>query len=219
MIQKVPAPWRLRGNGYILVYRFNNRLNDASFPDYMRGKEMKGFGAVMAVDYLESDAGPYRELLIIPGTYRFREGGVSRKTRSISNIYVSTMESVENGRMNWGIPKERADFDIQQSGKNRETFQVFRGDDLVFQAEFGTAGPSFPAHTLLLPNTITQVLNDTVYTTRPRGRGWARVSNLEHIRVNADHFPDINPFFPLYVFKMERFTLTFPEPNIQPQTE
>lgn len=216
MIQQVPAPWRLKGKGYILVYRFRNRLEDSNFPEYMRGKEMKGFGAIMAIDYLKSDAGPYRELLIIPGTYHFQEGDLSGKTRSISNIYVSTLESVENGRKNWGIPKERAEFDIQKTGKNRETVQVFRGDDLVFQAEFETAGPSFPAHTFFLPNTITQVLNDTIYITRPRGRGRARFSRLKHIRANHDHFPDINPFFPFSVIKMENFTLTFPEADIHP---
>ena len=58
--------------------------------------------------YLAADWRVSLALLLIPGTMRFPDG---RRYASFSRILVSTWDSVVNGRINWGIPKDRANFD------------------------------------------------------------------------------------------------------------
>src|SRR4051794_14743049 len=108
-----PAPWNLRGSGHIFFYRFSQALlaQEAAVPTFMRPTFVGGLGALMMVDYSQSNCGPYQELLLIPG--RCLMGG--RSYYSISRIFVSTDVSVVNGRRNWGIPKEQADFRVVTS--------------------------------------------------------------------------------------------------------
>ena len=117
-IKEYPAPWMLHGKGYIFLYRFKKDFVERSgnIPEYLKDSFIGGFGSVMLVDYESSEAGPYGELLFIPGKFRFN----GRKLDTISKIYVSTMESVVNGRANWGIPKEKADFSFEKSGDDEE---------------------------------------------------------------------------------------------------
>lgn len=110
MSQIVPPPWRLTGNGIILLYRFPRDFAEPWLQPELRSTFLGGIGAVMCVDYLSSDCGPYRELLFIPGA--FRVGG--RIRYSISKIYVSTATSVVSGIANWGIPKQQAEFMVGQ---------------------------------------------------------------------------------------------------------
>ena len=117
-VKAYPAPWNLRGKGYIFLYKFKKDFvgQNGNVPSFLDGAFAGGFGSVMLVDYEESDAGPYGELLFIPGKFRF--GG--QKLDTISKIYVSTMESVVNGRANWGIPKEKADFSFEKTDGGAE---------------------------------------------------------------------------------------------------
>ena len=117
-VEKFPAPWNLKGKGYIIVYALDKDFveKEGNVPEFLKGKFVGGFGALMLVDYEESNAGPYGEMLFIPGKFKFK----NKRLDTISKIYVSTMESVVNGRNNWGIPKERADFKFTKIDENRE---------------------------------------------------------------------------------------------------
>ncbi|MGC8605722.1 MAG: acetoacetate decarboxylase family protein, partial [Desulfomonilaceae bacterium] len=121
MVTKVPAPWNLTGNGYVILYWFKKELlRDNSFLDQpTKESYLGGRGCVMLVDYKSSNVGPYKELLFIPGKISFK----GRKLFTISKIFVSTMDSVVNGRENWGIPKEHANFSWQ-SEKNTEQINL-----------------------------------------------------------------------------------------------
>lgn len=100
-----PAPWRLRAEGYVLAMRRDPRERFAT----VDGQEASGpLSFVMFVDYTESPVGPYRELLFIPGAFRFG----AESLPSITKIYVSSQSSVDSGRRNWAIPKELASFDV-----------------------------------------------------------------------------------------------------------
>src|SRR5574343_636748 len=105
-----PAPWTLRGRGYILAIRMPQAVLDdcPHTPAELRASRRGALSLAMLVDYAESPAGPYQELLFIPGTFDFQ----GQRHPSISRIFVSTMASVVNGRRNWGIPKDRCDFSI-----------------------------------------------------------------------------------------------------------
>ena len=59
------------GNGYIFAYYFDEEFIEK---DCFLSKEQKknfkgGFGAVIFANYTNSSAGPYQELLFIPGKF------------------------------------------------------------------------------------------------------------------------------------------------------
>ena len=68
-----PAPWQLKGSGYVLALRMpGDLLDNRSFiPDSLQGSRKGNLAYVMFVDYERSDAGPYYELLYIPGSFAF----------------------------------------------------------------------------------------------------------------------------------------------------
>jgi len=112
LTQIAPAPWSLTGRGFVLLYYFPAAFNQqfGFMADYQQAGYKGGLGAVMLVDYNSSDVGPYYELLFIPGLFYL--GG--KLTFSISKIYVSSYDSLWNGRENWAIPKELAQFKVSE---------------------------------------------------------------------------------------------------------
>ena len=114
-VPRVAPPWHLEGSGSILLFRFESDFleRDAFLPEALRSELDGRLGLVMLVDYDESPVGPYWELLFLSGPFQW-EG---RRSFSISRIYVSTEASAVNGRENWGIPKEVADFEVDRRGR------------------------------------------------------------------------------------------------------
>lgn len=214
MTQEFPAPWTLRGNGYIFLYKFKNRLNTLRYPEYMQNKKFKGFGTVMCVDYSESNAGPYQELLFIPGKYYFRHEKISRKTYSIPQIYVSSIESVKNGQRNWGIPKKQAQFDIERHSSNREEFRVHQNGKVFYRAIFKRKGIPFPINSAFFPLPLTQIWENKVYLTKLKAKGKAYFTELEDIEVNSEKFLPVDQFKPTIVIKIENFTMQFLKADI-----
>ena len=72
-VKAYPAPWNLHGKGYIFLYKFKKDFvaQSGNVPAFLDGAFVGGFGSMMLVDYEESNAGPYGELLFIPGKFRF----------------------------------------------------------------------------------------------------------------------------------------------------
>ncbi len=204
----IPAPWNLKGRGYIILYRFTRDeiAQDRFLSDHFKDNFAGGFGSLMAVDYETSNAGPYQELLFIPGSFRFN----GRKLQHISRIFVSTDESVVNGRRNWAIPKERANFIFRPLGKDREEILVERNGGSVFHGKFRIKGPVFPVSTVLFPYRLVQLQDNRAYHTRFTGQGWGRLASLEAIRVNPEHFPALAEKKPLMAIAVQPFAITFP---------
>ena len=109
VVPRVPAPWSLRGHAWMVVMRLpkDAAARTAFVPQALQPTLKAAFSVLMCVVYDEAPCGPYRELLFIPGTMNFGDA----RYPSISRILVSTWDSVVNGRVNWGIPKDRASFD------------------------------------------------------------------------------------------------------------
>jgi hypothetical protein len=208
-VRRYPAPWKLRGKGYILLYRFPRdfSLQQGLIPPFLRDSYAGGLGAVMLIDYAESNAGPYGELLFIPGRFRCR----GKKLDCITKIYVSTMESVVNGWENWAIPKEQANFAFA-APENQETERVLvtRGREPVLDVTLRCGGISFPIHTALLPFPLVQEKDGELYFTRFTGTGTARFAHVEEMSVNSELFPNIQPYHPLMCMRVEHFAITFP---------
>jgi hypothetical protein len=208
---KAPAPWSLTGSGYIFVYKFAQDFvrSQGFIPPFLEGRYRGGLGAVMLVDYQTSDVGGYRELLFIPGLFEFG----SKNYYSITKIYVSTMASVVNGRSNWGIPKELADFDIQRLDEYSERIRVSANGVTFFDSTLiAEKLVRLPINTEWLPikQTLVQQGNDRLLLTTPSGRGVAQLATIVDLQVDKGCFPDIAYVNPLAAVKVTNFGMTFP---------
>ena len=208
----IPAPWHLKGSGYILFYRFNKsdiqKLNflTQTFKDNYKG----GFACIMLVDYAESNAGPYRELLFIPGKFIYK----GMKKYTISKIYVSTQTSVVNGRNNWAIPKERADFTFKSYEKGLEEITVKKDEKNILKIKLKSGGLSFPVNTAFMPFPLLQMKDDKAYLTKFNGKGWGKLASIIDIEIDPLLFPDIAWKKPLAIIKIRDFNICFPIPEI-----
>lgn len=206
--KKIPAPWILNGSGYIFLYKFSSDFAHNKYFKTDFTKELfGGFGTIMLVDYTQSTAGPYRELLFIPGEFTF----MYKKYYSITKIYVSTMESVENGRENWGIPKELAEFDISNIGKKRQHWAVKKDSNTIFEVILCRRPFYFPVNTKYISHALVQKNeNEIYYFTEFQGKGKGRLAKLESIYCNPEYFPDICGTRPLAVTAIDDFRIEFP---------
>jgi hypothetical protein len=206
-----PAPWTLTGNGIILLYRFSEKwIKENGFlADYQQDSFRGIVGSVMLVDYHTSPVGPYQELLFIPGY--FKMGG--KNTFSISKIYVSSQESVWNGIKNWGIPKEQADFSIEQPDQQTKTFTASLNDKPFFEASIKRGRLSFPFSSSLFPFNITQRHGQDLLLTKPSAKGKAYFADIKAIKIDSQLFPDLSTLRPLAALVVENFEMTFPIPQ------
>ncbi|GAA5914768.1 uncharacterized protein JCM6883_001084 [Sporobolomyces salmoneus] len=140
-IKRVPVPWGVKGQGWIFpVYTpFSStpiKVPEGSYSEFEAGTSFDlserfhgGVGLVMAVRYLEGPgltksvsvlslpAGPYDELLWIPGLFS-KVDKPEEYFLTTTRIYVSTDASVANGRKEWGVPKHRANFSFTPLAPN-----------------------------------------------------------------------------------------------------
>ena len=205
---KSPPPWRLSGEGIILIFRFKKDWVEKSgmLPKQLEGKFKGGLGYVMLVNYEKSPVGPYRELLIIPGKFR------KTKKQAITKIYVNSEASTQNGRNNWGIPKETLPISWKKEG-NKDVVEIKSGEKIVFSAEISYGGLSFPVTTSVLPINLCQTWNRLKYYTKPSGYGWGKLAKVEKLDLDPNFFPDIRGIKPLLAVKVNPFNIKFPEPK------
>lgn len=229
-IPKVLAPWNLTGHGYIFLYKFPKKFVEQSgnVPDFLSGTFRGGFGAVMLVDYEKSDAGPYGEFLFIPGKFKFNK----KRLNNISKIYVSSIASVQNGRTNWAIPKELADFKFTKLDDNTEQITITQpaqnkktsskktsaaktnSTDTIAEFTIKSSHLHFPVSTKLMPFPLVQKQDDKLFFTNFFGKGLGKFAKINSIIINSSLFPDISLFKPLAVIKVDPFNITFPESTI-----
>jgi hypothetical protein len=217
-VSRVSPPWVLHGNAWIVVMRWPHataaRLDFV--PDILRDTLAGPLSLLMLVDYTQAPCGPYRELLFVPGLLRFPAD--NRLRLSISRIVVSTWESVVNGRANWGIPKDRADFRIADRATTRAV--VCDGAHEICALEFERArGPSVPINTRWLPQrwlTLAQHRAGHTYYYTPYARGSIRKSRLVAWRFDPGLFPDLRPAQVLATLRIDRFEMRFPAARVVP---
>lgn len=211
MYSAAPPPWTLTGNGLVLVAHFPEAFvrQHGFLADYQQAGYQGWLGTVMLVDYQSSGVGPYRELLFIPGLFKL--GG--RTTFSISKIYVSTQESVDNGIENWGIPKERAEFAITPNADGSTTYQVSRNGQPFFQVRVTRGSFRFPVSTKLLPGfQVAQQRRGDLLLTAPTATGKGRFATLHDLTIDPAYFPDVRRGTRLATMAVEEFTMVFPVP-------
>lgn len=216
-IMDAPAPWTLRGRAYILVVKMPEQAlaNCAFTPTTLRKSRHSPLSLAMLVDYESSPAGPYQELLFIPGTFDFN----GERHPSISRIFVSTMDSVFNGRRNWGIPKDRCDFRIswQEDGVDQAKLTADDGSHIA-SLLLAARGPSLPMPGHWLPaglRTLSQLWEGKQYTLAPSARGRIRRARLLDWHFDAAHFPDLAHGRCVAAFQIPSFEMIFPEPTVR----
>ncbi|MFP4975774.1 acetoacetate decarboxylase family protein [Paenibacillus sp. CN-4] len=209
-----PAPWTLHGSGLVLVCKFSARMVEASglLPGELQGRAHGGIGGYGLIDYRRSNAGSYRELLVLPG--RFLTGG--KPQYSISQIYVDSDDSLTGGRLNWGIPKQLAALRVSRPGETPWRFEAELDGQPLFQLEARPLGPALPLRLGRLPFALFQDYEGVRYKTRFGGRFKMRFARVTHVFADGSRFPDPAQFRILFAVMIEDFTLHFPPADRQP---
>lgn len=209
-----PAPWSLQGQGWIVALKLpaGHAARSAFLPPEFAGQCRGGHALLMFVDYAQSDSGPYHELLFIPGSFPFRDG---RRHLSISRILVSTWDSVVNGRRNWGIPKDRADFDMRYSvDGGREDHIVLRdGERVMADLRFRSWPLSLPVFGGIVPErlrTLAQRYAGADYFYAPSSHGWIQPGKVVSWKFDPELFPDLAGARVVAALKIPSFQMTFP---------
>lgn len=217
-LELAPAPWQLRGQGYAFLMKMPEAvLADCPFtPTSLRKSRRSPLSLALLVDYQDSAVGPYQELLFIPGSFDFGHG---QRQPSISRIYVSSQASVLNGRRNWGIPKDRCDFDLSlhHEGIDRA---VLTSDDgrRIADMTLSSSGPTLPLPGHWLPatwRTLAQIWEGKVFTLAPSAQGSCRAAKVLDWHFDPKLFPDLARGRCLAAVKIPQFTMTFPEPRVR----
>ena len=216
-IEKFPAPWSLKGYGYIILFKAEPAwlLKHGFIHADMLDRYVPSMGTAMVVNYESSSAGPYGELLFIPGKFCFPDG----ERYSISKIYVSSMQSVINGQDNWGIPKELAEFDFTAPTPSQEHIRISlpEGGDLIADLQLSHKSWGVPVTTALLPEkyrTVAQYWQDQLFYTAPSAKSTVKFAKLQQGEFNAGLFPDLNGVKVLSVLKAEAMQMQFPLPKV-----
>lgn len=210
-----PAPWTLHGAGYVLIVRMPERTTDAELfvPPALRGKRHGRTAFLMVIDYQSSDCGPYRELLLAPASFDFADG----RFPSITRIYVSTYESVVNGRNNWGIPKDRADFAVEHTAKSDRVTLSRDGRELA-RLQLSHHGLALPVTSALLPaamRTVKQHWQGKVHAITLRAKGSLKLAKLVEWSFDPELFPDLARSHVVAAAYLPAFEMTFPLPEVR----
>jgi Acetoacetate decarboxylase (ADC) len=216
-VPAVPAPWTLRGHGWMVALRLgtDDPARSAFLPKELQSTLRAAVSVLMCVVYDEAPCGPYRELLFVPGTLQV---GMARHP-SISRILVSTWDSVVNGRRNWGIPKDRADFDWTRD-EEADRWRVSDRGRQVCQLEFSApTGIRLPLSTRWLPRrwgTLVQRLDGRTWLCRPQATGSLQLCRVRHWQFDPALFPDLARATVLAAARVHDFRMTFPVAVTQP---
>lgn len=219
VVSDAPAPWTLRGRGYICMFRAPAALlDDGKFlAPSLRGKRgTSRFCYMMFVDYRESPVGPYHELLFIPGTFPFEDG---KRHLSIGRIFVSSLDSVVNGRRNWGIPKDLAQFDVHYGEQGLDRVRVSLDGKVFAEMDFKSWPISLPFSTAILPDswvTLGQHYEEQSFVYRPSANGWVRPGSLKRSWFDPEVFPDLAQATTLLTVGVPDFNMTFHESVVRP---
>jgi len=212
-----PAPWSLTGTGYIVLMKLPPAVLDdpRHTPAALRGQRRGGLSMVMLVDYESSAVGPYRELLYVPGKFAFG----AKVYQSITRIYVSSMESVVNGRINWGIPKDQCDFDYQYGSNGDDRLEARLNGKAFARFAFKAGGWKLPFSTAIVPNALLKLAQrhggrQFVYV--PTASGSIQFAKVTDWSFDAALFPDLAQGKVLACVKVPRFTMGFPVSAVTP---
>ncbi|KAI9465172.1 hypothetical protein BJY52DRAFT_1114105 [Lactarius psammicola] len=146
-VTPAPPPWSLRAKLYVFIaslkpvnredpvlrglppgsYSPSETLHPSALALVNGSPQWNGGSAVVVLTrYEDSPVGPYDELsMSLKGFTNPYQKGTSLR---VTNTYVSSRQSVWNGRKNWNLPKRLARFKFVPSGPMTSKFEVFLPD-------------------------------------------------------------------------------------------
>ncbi len=217
-VLRAKAPWDMTGDVYVLALKMPDEMLDTHcfVPDSLKGLRLSAPSNLMYVDYKSSPAGPYKELLFVPGKFRF--GGKACST--ISKIFVSTRESVVNGMENWAIPKTLAQFETRTLPNGHERVVVSTGGRVFADLTFSAVSFGLPFSDRWVPDRFrlkAQSYQGSNYFYAPITRATLKWARLRKSRIDPNLFPDISRGKPLRCVRLEDFRMHIPAATVVPQ--
>lgn len=202
------APWRLTGEGYVMLFKFPREyLIDNGFLNGIAPEKfIGGLSCIIFANYFSSPVGPYQELLFLPGKVICGH----KKGYTITKAYVSSEASQINGRQNWAIPKETATFNVEKVNQENEHIRVSRDQRLVLDVSIKASGLSWPLHSGFLPSTIIQFSENYCYQTHLKGEGLGQLAQNLKVDVNPDFFPHFAFYKHVLIMRIKKFKLRLP---------
>lgn len=211
-----PAPWQLRGEAYAFFVKLPLPRGRAELfaPSELAEARFGQLGLVMFAEYGDSPVGPFHELLFVPGTFRFGK----RRLPTITKLYASTRASVEIGRRNWGIPKEQADFEVDQGrdGVKRVTMRVEGTTAVELWFRHGTL--PLPFTSSLVPSslcTLGQVLGGQTYRFAPSFRGLMQRAQVLHAWSEPGMFCELAAERVVGAMRLSKCELSLPSASVR----
>ncbi|KAE8403254.1 hypothetical protein BDV37DRAFT_294677 [Aspergillus pseudonomiae] len=212
-----PSPWNnIRSQVFYSVARANwsYGLPQASYGDLeasapfsdpeASGKFEGGFCVCMIVRYLESPVGPYDELLWAPGVFQDPRHDKPVKRYRITRIYVSSLDSVYNGRKNWNIPKTLANFEFVPSDSHYPPYRQIKVSlpdspdqpfvSLDLQPIPLISRPLFPISTSYIPMNLETVMPPIPESNDWRENGLVGSENNEWRSIKVQRYDNLQPW-------------------------
>jgi hypothetical protein len=202
------TPWNLEGESCMFVGSAPSSGYPAGtyFPGMIEDREnfIGGTSALMLLTYTNTNnpIGPYHELVFIPGFFKTPDG---KSGWRVTQIYVDSQHSLQEGRRIWGTPKHFANFDWKKLSSNVNELTVTLEDKtVIFRAKITDSKiPAFPIHTWPLPTPFTNIVQTGVtkvgtdaedgrYLSTPlKGSGWAKVAYIEGQGGDGKYMPKL----------------------------
>jgi hypothetical protein len=153
-VTRADAPWLVRGDAYILLTTSEREVNvaDAGIDSALEGIYNNLFNAMVVADYRESPIGPFRELLYIPGRFRF---GFDDEPMSITRGYANSEAGLWNRRAHWGVPAQFAEITRQPLPTQGDHFAV--GATSFASFSFEVFGPDQPLNGKVIPRAFRSI--------------------------------------------------------------
>ena len=212
-------PWQLKGEGFIIPFLANKKeIIENGFLSEDDKKTYKGgLGACMIVNYESSNVGPYFELLFIPGDFEHTDSSNKIKLyKRITKIYVSSELSIQEGRLNWAIPKEYADFTWETKQKTTFINVLSKDKKNILSTSLKRKFFPFPVTTKIYPVTLLQKSDSSqMIQTQFSGYGKGYISNINNWTLDENFFIDIKRNARFYFgLAVNEFNITFPIPEM-----
>ena len=114
-MQYPPAPWTLKGHGFLTLHLVDFSSAAKIIPKNLEIVQVlpgRTIGGLVLGRYESGSTLTYGELIVVPGLVRFG----NTIGAWISHIYVDHASSIAGGREIWGLPKEDAQFFWRSQG-------------------------------------------------------------------------------------------------------
>ncbi|KAH9810601.1 hypothetical protein DFH28DRAFT_902754 [Melampsora americana] len=170
--QLAPPAWQLRGEAWWLVLslfgkpqnsvasdssQINSKLQRNQYQvvpahfDLVSSRQSEathgvfcgGAGTVQIIRYHSSPVGPYDELMIVPGEFSLPKDLGASSLPKITRVYVSSLQSVYNGRTHWNVPKNLAHFEFISEPSGSVTIEIYALESYTFASPRKGAEVSF----------------------------------------------------------------------------